>query len=76
MISMAGALPNIHVANNSPLIFLNYYLLKSIVYNCCPRPSRGGGRVGEGAGAIFPSSYMIAMLSLLILSGLVDPFLA
>lgn len=39
---MAGPLPNFHVANLSPLIFLSNYLLKSIFYPCCPRPSVWG----------------------------------
>ena len=53
---MAGPLPNFHVANTSPPILLNYYLLKSIFHHCCPRPSWG-----DPLGSLFPGSYMIAI---------------
>ena len=71
---MAGPLQDLHVANTSPLIFLSYYLLKSIFHFCCPR-SNGDG--GAPWGRSSPDSYMWAMFSLLHLSGLVfTPFLA
>ena len=63
---MTEPVPNTQLANNSPPIFLNYYLLKSIFHFCCPKPNVGG------AGAALPwGSYMIDMLYLLHFLGLV-----
>jgi hypothetical protein len=39
----------------SPLIFLSYYLLKSIFHLCCPRSS------GGGLGLLFAGSYISAI---------------
>jgi hypothetical protein len=39
--SLVGPLLNSHVANTFPLILLNYYLLKSKIHFCYPRPKRG-----------------------------------
>lgn len=47
---------------NSPLVFLSYYLRKSIFHLCC---------LGQPFWAMILNSYMIALLSLLHLSGLV-----
>ena len=65
---MSEPLPNIHVANASPLILLSYYLLKSIFHLCYLRPK------GRGTGAILPGSYMIVRCSLLQLSSLIFLF--
>lgn len=43
---MAWPLPNFHIANASPPILLNYYLLKSILHFCYPRANGGGGDWG------------------------------
>lgn len=39
---MTGPLPTFHVANSSPPILLNYYLLKSILYLFYPRLTKEG----------------------------------
>ena len=57
---MFGPLPDFHVANASPLILLNYYLLKSIFHLCYPRPIGGGG-----LGTTLPWLLHDCMLSLL-----------
>lgn len=52
---MAWPLPNFHVADVSPPIFLNYYLLKSILHFCYARVNGGDG----GWGPLLSGSYMI-----------------
>lgn len=50
---MVRPVPNFCVANASSPVFLNYYLLKSIVRLCYPRPKQG-----VPLGPLFPDSYM------------------
>ena len=52
---MTGPLPNFHVANASPPIFLSYYLLKSIFHLCYPRPN-GEWPQGPGMAILKTSS--------------------
>lgn len=56
---MAGPLSNLHIANTSPLIVLNYYLLKSKFHLCYPRPK---GR--EALGAALPQLWHGWMFSI------------
>jgi hypothetical protein len=61
---MTRLLSIFHIANTSPPILLSYCLLKSIFHLATLDPMRAA------LGLLFPSSYMIAMLSLLQLSSL------
>lgn len=62
---MAEPLPNIHMVNASPPVFLSYYLLKSIYYLCAL------DLAGQPSWAAFPLHLHVGGLSLLYLSGVV-----